>query len=143
MRTLPGMFLAAGLLLAAIPLEAQQTCPGATVVAGSAEDTLMTAVSGANDPQTQINALDQYAQAHAGSKFMSCVDEYYTLAYLKLNNYAKVMEYGEKALAIPYQDTMLLVNLTKGYVGAGQATGAAFAVIDKVPDEIKAEPPSR
>ena len=143
MRTLLGMFLAAGLLFAAIPLEAQQTCPGAVVVAGSAEDTLMTAVSGASDPQKQVDALDQYAQAHADSKFMSCADEYYTLAYLKLNNYPKVIEYGEKALAIPYQDTMILLNLTKAYVGAGQATDMAFAVIDKAPDEMKAELPSR
>ncbi len=143
MRTLFGVFLAAGLLFAAIPLRGQQTCPGAVVVAGSPEDTLMTAVSGANDPKAQIAALDQYAQAHAGSKFMSCADEYYTLAYLKLNNDPKVIEYGEKALAIPYQDTMILLNLTKAYVGAGQATDTAFAVIDKVPDEIKAETPSR
>lgn len=143
MRNLLGMILAAGLLFAAIPLEAQQTCPGAVVVAGSPEDALMTAVSGANDAQTQITALDQYAQAHSDSKFMSCVDEYYTLAYLKLNNYPKVIEYGEKALAIPYQDTMILLNLTKAYVGAGQATDTAFSVIAKVPDEIKAETPSR
>ncbi|MGH9430379.1 MAG: hypothetical protein ACRD3T_02430 [Terriglobia bacterium] len=143
MRNLIGMVLAVGLLFTAVPLEAQQTCPASIVVAGSPEDALMTAVSGASDPQGQVAALDQYAQAHADSKFMSCVDEYYTLAYLKLNNYPKAIEYGKKALAIPYQDTMILLNLTKAYVGAGQATPEAFSVISKAPAEIKKEEPSR
>jgi hypothetical protein len=142
MRTWIGILAAAIVLLAAVPAHAQQTCPGAIVVAGSPEDTLMTAVSRATDPHAQIAALDQYAQAHADSKFMSCVDEYYTLAYLKLSNYPKVIEYGEKALAIPYQDTMILLNLTKAYVGEGQASPEAFSVIMKVPDEIKKEAPS-
>jgi tetratricopeptide (TPR) repeat protein len=99
----------------------------------------MQAVNGADKPEEQVAALDKYAQAHADSKFMPCVDEYYTMAYLKLNNYDKVVEYGEKGLASNYKDVMLMLNVLKGYVGSGKAADSAFDVINQAPDVIKAE----
>jgi tetratricopeptide (TPR) repeat protein len=70
---------------------------------------------------------------------MPCVDEYYTIIYLKLNNYDKVVEYGEKALASNYKDVMLTLNLLKGYVASGKVADSAFNVINQAPDVIKAE----
>lgn len=124
----------------ALPLMGQQPCPGLSVVVNSPEDQLMLAVNGATDsPQDQIAALDKYAAAHADAPAMTCVNEYYTAVYVKQNNFDKAISYGEKDLAAHYQDMNLYINLMKAYVGAGSATDNAFSVIDKAPDQIKAE----
>jgi tetratricopeptide (TPR) repeat protein len=128
-----------GLLIFAYPLEAQQVCPGLPYVANTPEDALMQAVNGAEKPEEQIAALDKFAAANPNSRFMPCVDEYYTMVYLKLNNFDKVIEYGEKGLSGKYKDVMLTLNLLKGYVGTGKAPDAAFEVINSSPDLIKAE----
>jgi tetratricopeptide (TPR) repeat protein len=108
-------------------------------VANTPEDELMLAINGADKPEEQIAALDKYAREHADSKFMPCVDEYYTMTYLKLNNYDKVVEYGEKGLASNYKDVMLLLNLLKGYVGSGKVADSVFDLINQAPDLITAE----
>jgi len=133
-----------GLLLFAGLLQAQQVCPGLPYVANTPEDELMQAVNGAEKPEEQIAALDKYAQAHADAKFMPCVDEYYTMAYLKLNNYDKVVEYGEKGLATKYKDVMLVINTLKGYVASGKVADSAFEIISTAPALITEESkPSR
>lgn len=137
-KLLCGLFLAA-CFLAARPSTAQQVCPGLPYVANTPEDELMQAVNGAENPQEQIVALDKFAQAHSDSKFMPCVDEYYSMVYLKLNNYDKAIEYGEKGLASNYQDMMLIINVLKASVAAGKADDQVFDIIAKVPDVIKAE----
>jgi tetratricopeptide (TPR) repeat protein len=139
MRKMSIFLVLLGLLVFSGPLQAQQACPGLPYVANTPEDELMQAVNGAEKPEEQIAALDKYAREHADSKFMPCVDEYYTIIYLKLNNYDKVVEYGEKALASNYKDVMLTLNLLKGYVGSGKVADSAFNVINQAPDVIKAE----
>jgi tetratricopeptide (TPR) repeat protein len=67
------------------------------------------------------------------------VNEYYTAIYVKQNDFDKAIGYGEKDLAANYQSVNLYVNLMKAYVGAGKATDNAFNVINKAPDQIKAE----
>jgi tetratricopeptide (TPR) repeat protein len=121
------------------PLQAQQVCPGLPYVANTPEDELMQAVNGAEKPDEQIAALDKYAQEHPDAKFMPCVDEYYTITYLKLNNYDKVVEYAQKGLSTNYKDMMLTINLLKGYVGSGKVADSAFDVINQAPDLSKAE----
>ena len=128
-----------GWLVFAGLLQAQQVCPGLPYVANTPEDELMQAVNGADKPEEQVAALDKYAQEHANSKFMPCVDEYYTMTYLKLNNYDKVVEYGEKGLASNYKDVMLVLNLLKGYVASGKVADSAFDVINQAPELITAE----
>jgi tetratricopeptide (TPR) repeat protein len=140
MRTVQFAAAAAGALLClALSANAQQACPGFTYVANSPEDSLIQAVTGAENPQEQIAALDKFAQEHADSKFMPCVNEYYTAAYVKANNFDKAIEYGEKDLAANYNSLNLSLNLMKAYVGAGKATDSAFQVIAKAPELIKAE----
>jgi tetratricopeptide (TPR) repeat protein len=129
----------AGALLVAAPLPAQQVCPGLPYLVNTPEDELMLAYNGADNPQEQIAALDKFAQAHADSKFMPCVYELYTMAYLKQNDYAKVIEQGEKGLAGEHPDVMLLLNLAKAYVSSGTATDTAFAAILQAPAAIQAE----
>jgi tetratricopeptide (TPR) repeat protein len=139
MRKLSHALLVAGWMVWACPLGAQQVCPGLPYVANTPEDELMQAVNGAESPQEQIAALDKFAQAHADSKFMPCVNEYYTIAYLKLNNYDKVIEQGEKGLASNYQDMMLMLNVLKGYVASGKVGDSAFDIIMKAPEQAKSE----
>jgi len=140
MRKLYRAALAASLLIATAPLLAQNPCPGYSVVVNTPEDQLMLAINGAEKPEDQIAALDKFTQANPDSKFMGCANEYYTIGYVKLGNFDKAIEYGEKDLAANYQDLSLLVNLMKAYVGAGKATDQAFDIISgKAPDQIKKE----
>ncbi len=137
MRKLFSAAVLAGCMFYALPLAAQLQC---SVVVNTPEDELMLAVNGATDnPQEQIAALDKYAQAHADSKFMPCVNNAYTSAYLKLNNFDKAIEYGEKDIAANQLDINLMLNLMKAYVAGGKATDGAFDVIDKAASQIKLE----
>jgi tetratricopeptide (TPR) repeat protein len=143
MRKLSLALLLAGGLCLVGPLRSQQVCPGFSIVINTPEDELTLAFNGAETPQEQIAALDKFVQEHPDSKFMPCAHEYYTLAYMKLNNYDKVIEYGEKGLA-EHQDVMLMMNVTKAYVASGKASDAAFETILKAPEQIKTEgTPSR
>jgi tetratricopeptide (TPR) repeat protein len=136
MRYLIQVVLLLGCLSYAWPAEAQLQCQ---VVVGTPEDVLMLAVNGADNPQDQVAALDKYAQAHADSAFMPCANSYYAAAYLKLNNFDKAIEYGEKDIVANSFDLNLMVNLMRAYVGSGKATDTAFDVIDKVSAQIKVE----
>ena len=139
MRNLLLATLLVGVLLVAAPLPAQQVCPSLPYLVNTPEDELMLAYNGAENPQEQIAALDKFAQEHADSKFLPCVYELYTMVYLKQNEYAKVIEQGEKGLAQERPDVMLLLNLAKAYVASGTATDAAFAATLKAPPSIQAE----
>lgn len=139
MRKLLWGILAAGFLLAPSPLRAQQPCPRMPVVINTPEDKLMLAVNGADNPQAQVDALNKYAAENADSKFLPCVNEYLTMTFVKLQDYDKAIEAGEKDLAGDYLDVNLIVNLLKAYVGAGKATDNAFALINKGPQQIHDE----
>lgn len=144
MRRLIHSVLTISVFLVAGPLRAQTPCPSFSVVINSPEDQLTLAYNGAENPQEQVAALDKYAQANADSKFMPCINEYYTMALVKQGNFDKAIEYGEKDLAANYRDLSLSVNLMKAYVGAGKAGDNAFDLIMKAPDLIKKEStPSR
>ena len=122
-----------------LPLWAQQPCPTFTVGIGTDEDQLMLAINGADNPQDQLAALDKYAAQHADSRYMSCVNEYYASVYLKLNNFDKSIEFGEKDLATNYQDLNLFLNLMRAYAASTKVSDTVFDVINKAPDQIKAE----
>ncbi len=133
------LFLLAALVAGAAPLAGQGVCPGFNVVVNTPEDQLMLAVNGADTPQEQAAALDKFIQEHADSKFIPCAYEYEVMTNVKLNNFDKAIEYGEKDLANNYKSVNLLVNLAKAYVGAGRATDAAFQAIDLGAEQIRAE----
>jgi tetratricopeptide (TPR) repeat protein len=139
MRKHLGGFLAAAILLGAPVLLAQQPCPSLPVVINTPEDKLMLAVNGADTPQAQVDALTKFASTDASSKFIPCVNEYLTMTYVKMNDFDKAIEAGEKDLAANYLDVNLTVNLLKAYVGAGKASENAFDLINKAPDLIHHE----
>ena len=143
MRKLSLALLLAGGLCLAGPLWGQQVCPGFSIVMNTPEDELTLAYNGAENPQEQVAALDKFVQEHADSKFLPCAHEYYTMAYMKLSNYDKVIEYGEKGLA-EHQDVMLMMNVTKAYVASAKVSDTAFETVLKAAEQIKAESaPSR
>lgn len=143
MRKLFLALLLTGSLCVAGPLLAQQVCPGYSIVIDTPEDGLTLAYNGAESPQEQVAALDKFAQEHPDSKFMPCAHEYYTMSYMKLGNYDKVIEHGEKGLA-EHEDLMLIMNITKAYVASGKLSDAAFETVFKAPERITAESlPSR
>jgi hypothetical protein len=120
-------------------LWSQTPCPTIPVVVNSPEDKLMLDYNGADKPQDQVTALEKFAQEHADSRYLPCVNEYLTVAYLKLNNLDKAMEAGEKDLALNYSDLFLTTNLLKVYMAAGKAPDAAFSLISKAAELIKTE----
>jgi tetratricopeptide (TPR) repeat protein len=143
MRKLFLALLLTGDLFVAAPLMAQQVCPGYSIVINTPEDELTLAYNGAENPQEQIAALDKFAAEHPDSKFMPCAQEYYTMAYMKLGNYDKVIEHGEKGLA-EHEDLMLIMNVTKACIASGKLNDAVFETVFKAPERIKAESmPSR
>lgn len=144
MRKLMAAGLFVGLLALVLPLQAQQVCPGFSIVVDTPEDQLMLAVHGAETPQEQIAALDKFAQEHPDSKFMPCVHEYYTIVYMKLNDYGKVIEHGEKGLSEEHKDVMLMRNTIRAYVASNQVSDPAFEIILGALPVIKTEnTPSR
>jgi tetratricopeptide (TPR) repeat protein len=132
-------FLLVAMGMATLPLWAQQPCPSFTVAVNSDEDHLMLAVNGADTPQQQLAALDGFAKEHADSKFMPCVNEYYASVNLKLKDYDKSIEYAEKDLAVNYQDLNLYLTLLRAYASSTKVSDTVFEVINKVPDQAKAE----
>ncbi|HKS97013.1 MAG TPA: hypothetical protein VJV74_12895 [Terriglobia bacterium] len=125
--------------LLALPLGAQTPCPSLSVVVNTPEDELMLAVNGADKPEDQIAALEKFVTAHPDSKFMPCVYEYLTSTNVKVNNFDKAIEWGEKDVTANYGDLNLTLNLLKAYVGGGKANDPAFDLINKAPEQIKAE----
>jgi tetratricopeptide (TPR) repeat protein len=133
------VLLLATLSVVATPLLAQMPCPSISIAVGTEEDKVMLAINGAENPQEQIAALDKFEQSNPNSKFIPCANEYYASISLKQNNFDKAIEYGEKDLALNYQDLNLLLTLMRAYVGSTKVSDTAFDVINKVPDQVKAE----
>lgn len=132
-------FLLVAMGMVTLPLWAQQPCPKFSVAVGTDEDTLMLAINGADSPQQQLAVLDKFAQQHPDSKFMPCVNEYLATVNLKLNDFDKAIEYGEKDLTANYQDLNLYLALMRAYASSTKVSDTIFAVINKVPDLILAE----
>lgn len=125
--------------LAALPVRAQQPCPGFTVAVNTDEDRLMLSINGADTPQEQLAALDAFVKDHADSKFMPCVNEYYATVNLKLKDYDKSIEYAEKDLDANDQNLNLYLTLMRAYAGSAKVSDTIFAAINKVPDVVKTE----
>ena len=133
------VFLLVAMVTVTLPLRGQQPCPSFSVAVGTDEDQLVLAINGADNPQDQLAALDKFAKEHADSKFMTCVNEYYSTVNLKLKDYDKSIEYGEKDLAANYQDLNVLLTVLRAYAAGTKVSDTAFAAINKVPDQAKTE----
>lgn len=140
MRKVIFSVLMAGAMLGLAPrLSAQSVCPGYSIVINTPSDELTLAYNGAEKPEDQIAALDKFMSEHGNDKFVPCAEEYYTMTYLKMNDYDKIIEHGEKALALNHRDVMTLLNLAKAYVANGKVSDAAFEAILSASEPIKSE----
>ena len=81
------LVLMMGMLGGSLPLSAQQPCVGFSVVVNTPEDVLMLAVNGAETPQEQIAALDNFFQEHADAKFIPCAHEYSAIAHMRARSW--------------------------------------------------------
>ncbi len=143
-KALVSVHLAGVMLAMGSQLWAQTVCPGYAIIINTPEDELTLAYNGAEGPQDQIAALDKFMQAQAESKFAPCAHEYYTMAYLKLNNYDKVIEHGEKAFSLGHRDVMTSLNVAKAYVASGKVGDGGFDAIANAAEVIRTEgTPSR
>jgi len=145
MRKISALFvILAAFVLTAAPLWAQSVCPGYSIIINTPEDGLTLAYNGAENPQEQVAALDKFVAEYPDSKFLPCAQEYYTMVYLKLNDYDKVIEHGEKAIELGLRDVMTSLNLAKAYVTSGKVSDAAFDAVVGAAEPIRAEStPSR
>src|SRR5579872_3178234 len=76
MRSLIQTIFLAAVVLWAWPVAAQQqqSCSNYSIVVNSPEDKLMLAVNGSDDPNAKIAGLEKFAQEHADSAYMPCVE---------------------------------------------------------------------
>lgn len=141
MRTLFQALLLAGVMVWSFPLAAQQvnTCSGYSIIIGSPEDKLMTALNAASDPNAKVSILEKFAQQHSDSKYIPCVDQLLTKYYAGLKQYDQAIAAGKKAVAADYLDVSFLENLLQAYMASGKGGSEPFDIIVKAAPQIKAE----
>ncbi len=141
MRSLFQAILLAGLMAWSWPLAAQQghNCSNFTIIIGSPEDQLTTALNGAADPNAKVALLEKFAQEHSDSNYLPCAEQLLTQNYLALKQYDQAIAAGQKSAAAGYLDVPFLENLIQAYVASGKGSAEAFDLIMKAPAQIKAE----
>src|ERR1700685_1109327 len=71
-----------------------------SVPAGSDEDKALAPVTAAPDGPEKVALLDKFMSDYGKGDFALLGDQLYVQTYLAQKNYAKVYEYGDKALAL-------------------------------------------
>ncbi len=73
-------------------------------------------LSAETDPNKIVSMLDGFTQIVNDPATLPIVDQAYLRAYSQLNNRDKVMEYGNKVLALKPDDVQTLVMMTNAYL---------------------------
>src|ERR1700720_658122 len=81
-----------------------------SVAAGTPEDKDLAAIYEAPDGPDKIALLDKFMAEHGTGDLALLGDQLYAQSYLAQKNYAKVYEYGDKALALEPNDFSTAVN---------------------------------
>src|SRR6202008_3335647 len=82
-----------------------------SVAAGTPEDKDLAAIYEAPDGPDKIALLDKFMAEHGTGDLALLGDQLYVQSYLAQKNYAKVYEYGDKALALEPNDFSTAVNM--------------------------------
>lgn len=83
--------------------------PGPPVLqAGSPEDKSLRAIENEGDAAKRISLLDQFVKDFPASAEVVEVNQMYVLAFQQTKNTAKLVEYGEKVLAVQPNDVVVL-----------------------------------
>ena len=88
---------------------AAQIGKSVSVAAGTEEDKDLAAIYAAPDGPDKIALLDKFAAEHATGDMALLADQLYAQTYLAQKNYAKVYEYGDKALALDADNFSALI----------------------------------
>ena len=100
------------LITAALPAAAQLG-KRISVQAGTPEDKELTAINAAATAQQKLALLDKFSAEHPSGDMALMACRLYVDVYSSLKNYAKVYEYGDKALAIDPNDLQVGVQLVR------------------------------
>ena len=102
-----------------------------SVAAGTPEDKDLAAIYAAPDGPDKIALLDKFMADHGTGDLALLGDQLYAQTYLAQKNYAKVYEYGDKALALDPDDFSALILMMHAADEQGDAQ-KIYALGEKV-----------
>ena len=97
-----------------------------SVPAGSDEDKALAPITAAPDGPEKIALLDKFMADYGKGDFALLGDQLYVQTYLAQKNYAKVYEYGDKALELDPDNFATVVNIIR----AADAQGDSAKLFD-------------
>ncbi len=118
------------------PIAAAQMGKSVSVAAGTPEDKAMADIYAAPDGPDRIALLDKFVADYGKGDMELLADQLYVQSYLAQKNYAKVFEYGGKALALDPDNFSVAVDMvhaadeqgdTQKLFDAGQKVAAIVA----------------
>ena len=92
-----------------------------SVAAGTPEDKDLAAIYEAPDGPDKIALLDKFMSDHGTGDLALLADQLYAQTYLAQKNYAKVYEYGDKALVLDPEDFSALILMVHAAGEQGDA----------------------
>jgi tetratricopeptide (TPR) repeat protein len=137
MKTTFIAMLAIVLLLGAVPTA------NAQLIAGSPEAKAMDAIDSENNPDAKAGMLLKFAQDYPQSRAMGDVYIQLLEIYRQKNDSAKVVEYGEKAIALDPENITALLAVSRNYSIEKKNLDKAVSYAQKAVDTIekrKAQP---
>ncbi len=102
-----------------------------SVAAGTPEDKDLEAIYAAPDGPDKVALLDKFMADHGSGDLALLGDQLYAQTYLAQKNYAKVYEYGDKALSLDPNDFSALIVMMHAAEEQGDAQ-KMYAVGEKV-----------
>ncbi|HTS10851.1 MAG TPA: hypothetical protein VMH00_01920 [Candidatus Limnocylindrales bacterium] len=112
------------------------------VAAGTDEDKALAEVYAASDGPDKVALIDKFMTTYGKGDFELLGDQLYVQTYLAQKNDAKVLEYGEKVLALDPQNLVTAANMVRAAEDMG-STEQVYSVGEKVGAMVtkyKAEP---
>ncbi len=106
---------------------AQSQAPARIMIqAGTPEDKALRVAENENDVTKRIQLLDQFLKDFPAMNTVLEVNELYTVSYQQLKDSAKVVEYGEKALAVKADDMVVLPLVINALLDQQKDYGKAY-----------------
>jgi hypothetical protein len=122
--------ISCAILLGFATTAAAQIGKNVSVAAGTDEDKALAAIYSAADGPGKVVLLDKFMTDFGKGDLELLGDELYVQTYLAQKNYAKVFEYGEKALALDPDSLSTVVNMVHAAEEQGDAE-KLFAIGEK------------
>ena len=115
-------------LAATVMAQIGKTVP---VAAGTDEDKALTDIYAAPDGPEKVALVDKFMAAYGKGDFELLADQLYVQTYLAQKNYAKVLEYGDKILALDPNALQTATSMARAAAEMGD-TPRLYAVGEKV-----------